>query len=180
MIKKIERNRLRSAMMKRMIGAIIVVAALIALMPTWQTAQAQEMSESHLNEAKRAIIATNATVKLNDILPRAATTLTERMISNRPDIDEKISQIVNETALELAPRRGDLEKEVAKIYARVFSEAELVDIGKFFDTDTGKKFLEELPLAIRQIDRASRIWGTGINRDLVQKVNEKMRAAKLQ
>ena len=146
---------------------------------TLQQAQAQEFPQSHIDAAKAAIKATGSTNKLNDILPRAAVSLADRLIGNRPDVADQINIMVNEAALELAPRRGDLEKEAAKIYARVFSEEELQNISEFFSTEAGKKFLNELPLVVREVDKAARIWGTGVNRDLNKKVQEKMKAAGL-
>ncbi len=141
--------------------------------------RAQEISPEHVAAAKKTIVATNSTQKLNDILPAAAANLAGRMIESRPDIEAQITLFVNESALELAPRRGDLEKEVALIYARIFSEDELQQITEFFTTKAGEKFLTELPLIVREMGKASNVWGTGINRDLSKNVQEKIDAAGL-
>jgi hypothetical protein len=74
--------------------------------------------------------------------------------------------------LALAPRRADLEREAATIYAKSFSTEELNAIAKFFDSDVGKKFLKEVPLANRQLAKAADIWGTGIKRDLVDETSK--------
>jgi len=154
----------------------LIAASMFVAGSLGPSAYAQELSDAHLSAAKKAIITTNATSKLNDILPTAAARLTGQLIGNRPDIETEITIIVNETAIELAPRRGDLEKEVVKIYARIFSEDELSTIDSFFSTKAGEKFLTELPLVVREIEKASRVWATGINRDLSQKVLENMKA----
>ncbi|MCP4072602.1 MAG: DUF2059 domain-containing protein [Hyphomicrobiales bacterium] len=160
--------------------ALLVAASLSMMTIIGQPVDAQELSQSHMDAAKKAISVTKATVKLNDILPTAALQLAGRLISNRPDIESQISQIVNETALELAPRRGDLQKEVASIYGRIFTEEELTAISVFFATDSGQKFLKELPLVVREVEKASRVWGTGINRDLAQTVRKKLTDANLE
>ncbi len=160
--------------------ALLVATLFSMAIIVGQPVGAQELSQSHLDAAKKAISVTNATAKLNDILPTAALRLAGRLISNRPDIEAQISEIVNETALELAPRRGDLQKEVASIYGRIFTEEELSAISIFFATDTGQKFLNELPLVVREVEKASRVWGTGVNRDLVQTVRKKLKAANLE
>jgi hypothetical protein len=160
--------------------AIMVAGALLVMPLMDRPIRAQELSESHLAAAKKVIATTNSTAKLNDILPTAAIRLVGPMISNRPDLESQISLFVNESALELAPRRGDLQVEVAKIYGRIFKEQELLEINKFFATDAGAKFLIQLPLVVREIDKASRVWGTGIRRDLARSVNKKMRDAKLE
>lgn len=154
--------------------SLVVLASGVLLSPG-NTVLAQELTAEHLAAARTTIATTNATKKLNDILPSAVARISGQLISNRPDIEAEITTIVNATAIELAARRGDLEKEAAKIYARVFSQEELVQIGKFFGTETGKKFLNELPIIVREVDKAARVWGTGINRDLSQKVTEKLK-----
>ncbi|MCP4181914.1 MAG: DUF2059 domain-containing protein [Hyphomicrobiales bacterium] len=160
--------------------AILVAGSLLLMPMIDQSVLAQELTESHLAAAKKAIISTNATIKLNDILPTAAARLATQMISSRPDLETPISVMVNEAALEIAPRRGNLQVEVAKIYGRIFKEDELVKIAKFFSTSAGQKFLTQLPLVVREVEKASRIWGTGISRDLNQAVRKKMQDAKIE
>ena len=167
------------AMASRSVFLLLLAGFLGLALTANRAAFAQDFAPGHLEAAKRAIATTSATAKLNDILPAAAGRLIDQLIASRPDIEAEISNLVNESALELAPRRGDLEKEAAKIYARIFNEAELTQIDAFFATDTGQKFLTELPIVVREVDKAARIWGTGINRDLAQNVREKLKAAKL-
>ena len=88
--------------------------------------------------------------------------------------------LVDEAAISLAGRRGDLEGEIVQIFARVFTEEELTAIADFYETEAGKKFLSETPVIIREIDRASRVWSNGVQRDLAEAVREKMTAAGLQ
>ncbi len=155
--------------------AIFTISTAVSLSPV----NAQEFPEAHIAAAKTAIKATGATNKLNAILPDAAVKLADQLIGTRPDLADQIQAMVNESAIDLAPRRGDLENEAAKIYARVFTQEDLQNMSEFFGTETGKKLLTELPIVVREIDKASRVWGTGINRDLSQKVRKKMQAAGL-
>ena len=143
------------------------------------TSIAQEASESHLEAARRTIKASGSTNRLDGILPQMAENAKNEMIRTQPDKDTIITEIVDTAAIELAPRRGDLENEVAQIFARVFTEDELKVIADFFLTEAGKKFLTESPIVVREIDRASRVWGNGINRDLNKKVGEKLKEAGL-
>jgi hypothetical protein len=160
--------------------AMVVVALFAVMLAGNLPSHAQEISQSHIAAAKKTIAATDGTVDLNKIIPRAANRLASQLISNRPDIEKSITQFIQDSSLELAPRRGDLEKEVIKIYARVFTEKELLEIAAFFSTDSGKKFLKDIPVAARETERAARIWQTGIARDMTRKVREKINAANLQ
>ncbi|WP_075996673.1 DUF2059 domain-containing protein [Salaquimonas pukyongi] len=141
---------------------------------------AQDASASHLAAAKRAIVATRSTNRLDAILPQMAQQAKAELIRNRPDKEAEITALVDEAAISLAGRRGDLEGEIVQIFSRIFSEDELNAIADFYETDAGKKFLSETPVMLREIDRASRVWTNGVQRDLATAVREKMTAAGLQ
>jgi len=140
----------------------------------------QELSAEHVKAAREAMEATGATDRLDKILPEIATFVKAGLIANRPDIEAEISQIVNEVAISLAPRRGPLENEVAAIYGNQFTQEELETIQTFFASETGIKFLNKTPLLFREVDEVSKVWREGIARDMGQAVQEKLKEAGLQ
>jgi hypothetical protein len=140
-------------------------------------AQAQEFTPSHIEAAKRAISASSSTDRLDAILPQMAQNAKAELIRTRPDKEAVITEIVDAAAIELASRRGDLENEVAQVFARVFTEEELNEIADFYATPAGQKFLNESPVVLREIDRASQVWANGVQRDLGASVREKLVAA---
>ena len=143
-------------------------------------ASAQEISEDHLQAAKSAIKAIGSTRQFDNILPGMAASAKTSLIGNRPDLQAEITEIVDNVAIELAPRRGDLEDEIARVYAKVFSEDELNAIADFYSSETGKKLIKETPILAREIQGAAKVWSTGLGRDLNKTVREKMAEAGLQ
>lgn len=131
-----------------------------------------QIPESHLKAAHAAITALHATEEFDQVLPQAAAALKAELTQKNPDLVTLISATVDEKALALASRRGDLEREAAKIYARVFSEQELNEITAFYNTDTGKKLLSDGNIVGREVLQAAGIWQRGIARDLAQAVGE--------
>lgn len=131
---------------------------------------AQDISESHFAAARSALQAIHATDPYDVILPAASERLKAQLIADNIDLDQQISQIVDDQALALVSRRSDLEKEAARIYASSFTEEELKTISDFYNSDAGKKLLESGPIAAREISEAARVWGTGIERDLLANV----------
>jgi hypothetical protein len=110
----------------------IRLAVLASIIAIGLPAAAQEPSEAHLAAARAAVAASQSTRTLDGILPEIAERAKQQLIANRPDAADKISQIVDQVALSLASRRGDLETEVARGYARIFTEEELKVIGEFY------------------------------------------------
>lgn len=141
------------------------------------TAQAQAISESHLAAARAAISAIRATDQFDDILPQAAMALKAELIQKDPNLEALISSSVDETALTLASRRGDLENEAARAYAVAFSEEELKAISAFYASPAGQKLINEGPIVSREVVKAATIWQNGIARDLAKEVGDKIAAA---
>jgi hypothetical protein len=150
-------------------GAGLIVAS--SLVFAGNLAQAQDISESHLAAARSAISALQSTDQFDTIIPTTAERLKVDIIRTNADLQEVISATVDEEALKIVPRRGDLEREAAQIYAKAFSEEELTAIADFYTSPAGKKLLENGPLVTREMIKSAEIWSAGIARDLGQNVN---------
>lgn len=141
---------------------------------------AQQPSESHLAAARKAIVATKATEAFDNILLESAQRIKDQLIGTSPDQVEKINAVVDEEAIALAVRRGDLEAEAARLFANAFTEAELIEITAFYNSPTGQKYLASTPILARELGKAARVWAGGINRDLTDAVTKKMLEAENQ
>ena len=168
---------------KRIISAFHVLILMVCLgsfSVSLAGAQDAEVTPEHTAAARAAMVATGATARLDKILPELAEFTKAGLIANRPDIEAEISTIVDEVAISLAPRRGPLESEVAAIYTKLFTQEELEEIGAFFSSEAGEKFLRLTPGLFREIDEASKVWRSGLTRDMAQQVQEKLKEAGLQ
>jgi len=148
-------------------AAAASAATLLALA---QPAAAQDISDSHIAAARGAISSLGVTQQFDEILPQAAAALKGELIQKNPDLQSQIITIVDETTLSLVSRRGDLEREAAMAYARVFSEEHLTAISTFFTSEAGRKLITDGPIADREIFQAANIWQSGVARDLAQQV----------
>ncbi|GGD91421.1 hypothetical protein GCM10011390_07730 [Aureimonas endophytica] len=148
----------------------VVVAGLAVTVP----AAAQEIAPSHLAAARAAVDAIDSTEQFDNILMNAATQIKSDLIGSNPDMQPQISDMVDDKALELAPRRADLETEVSRVYAKLFTEQELKDIAAFYNSAAGKKLLKQGPIASREMLAAADVWSNGILRDLRSKAAEGM------
>ena len=157
---------------RRVIAALATVAVLAGV----SLVSAQEISDSHLKAARAAITSIKAIDSMDAILPQANQMLKVELIQKNPDLEADIVRIVDEETLAIAPRRGDLEKEVAIAFAKAFTEQELTEIANFHNSPTGKKFLSDSPIVGREVSKAVDIWQLGIARDLSQAVGKKLAA----
>ncbi len=163
---------------KRITIALALIGAFGVAMPTGG-AMAQEFDDEHLAAAKTAITASRVTRRLDNILLQAAISMKTQLIKSRPDKESEISDIVDTEAIKLAARRRTLEDEIGKIYARLFTAEELVQIAGFYGSEAGQKMLDSAPILGREIDQAAKIWSNGISRDMAQSVTQAIADANL-
>lgn len=135
-------------------------------------ANAEEISASHLQAARKAIAAIQATEQFDMFLPHTARELKNELMRKDPNLEKVISKTVDEQAFLLVPRRADLEKEVARVYAKHFTERELNDITNFYSSAAGKKLLQKGPEAMADSVGAYDIWRQGIAQDLAANVGK--------
>lgn len=159
-----------AARMKRPLIFLAAAAFLGGAMP----ASAQEVSESHLAAARAAMTALGATRPFDTIILELADQLKRQLYQKNPDMEEVISDVVDEVAIGLASRRSDLERESALVYASGFSEQELNEIASFYASETGKKMISQTPIIARELLNRAEIWRLGISRDLGQQVGTKL------
>ncbi len=158
----------------RPVRRFALVLATAASLAAAGAAGAQEVTASHLKAARAAVDAINATDQYDVILPAAAQALKTEMINKNPDLQDEIGRIVDEQTLKMVSRRGDLEREAALAYARVFNEKQLNEIAAFYQSEAGLKLLSDGPIVTRELIKAARIWQNGVARDLAQAVSQTM------
>lgn len=155
-------------------AAAIAAAAIFGLSCA---AHAQEPTQAQLDAARAAIRALHATDEFDAILPNAAEALKHSLIQADPNLQKAITATVDQKALEMAGRRGDLEKEIATIYAKTFTTEELKAIADFYNSGPGKALLDKGPVVTRETLKAARIWSNGIARDLAEETNKALEAS---
>lgn len=149
--------------------AAIALATVLA-----QPAAAQEISQSHLNAALVAVQSAGAARGFDSVLPAIAERIKGRLIRVRPDLYQEISVTVEQVALELAVRRKDLNEAVARVWAKAFTEDELVTIAEFYKSPTGQKFAEIGPIVIQDSLKQVESWSTRVGEELYEKSRESL------
>jgi hypothetical protein len=160
----------------RSLATALAAVAMLALSLSVATAadDAATITPSHMKAARAAISALHITDPFDSILPQAAHSLKNQLIEKNPNLQDIIIKVVDEKALAMAQRRADLEKEAARAYAKLFNEKELDAIATFYESEPGKKLIQNGPIASREIAKAADIWQRGIARDLAQAVGDEM------
>ncbi len=150
-----------------------VVAALVAV-PT-SSLMAQEISPSHMAAALAVINATTATQSFDTRLPQIANDVTNRLIRARPDLHQEIADTVQAIALKLVVRRQELNQDVARVYAKAFTEDELKTIAAFLKSPAGQKYQTDGPAVFRDTLQALQAWSDRVGAELLDKTREELK-----
>ena len=134
-----------------------------------------EISQRHLNIAFETVFITRTTRAYGEVLPNLARRVKARLAERYPKLKEPIEQAVDEVALTLIERQGELDLMIARSWAERFSEQELRDISAFFATPTGAKLAKANTELIAAGLDIARQWGQQMGVEMVRAVTEKLK-----
>ena len=164
-----------------LIGNLVRTALVgIALAAGPAIASAQEISASHLAAALDVVKSAKASRGFDSVLPTLAGKVEDRLIRQRPDLHKEITTAVENAALKLASRRNDLDNDVARVWAKSFSEDELKTIATFYKTPAGQKFADVGSLVYAQTLDAVKGWSDRLGSELLDKSREELKSAGVQ
>jgi hypothetical protein len=149
---------------RKIIGAAAlgVALAFAAAAP----AAAQEISPARLALAKQVVKKAPALGDFDGILPDMMVEVKMRLINLRPDLYKQISTEVEATASALVPRRSDLDNDIARAWAKAFTDDELKAISAFFASDVGKKYKAIAPSVGNDIIQAGQNWADRLSGEM--------------
>lgn len=137
--------------------------------------QKPEISQRHLNIAFETVFISRTSRAYGEVLPNLARRVKARLFERKPDLKQPIEQAVDEVALALADRQGELDLLIARSWAERFSEQELRDISAFYATPTGTKLAKANTELIAAGLDIARQWGQQMGAEMVRAVTEKLK-----
>ena len=134
---RIERSWMRAA---------CVTICLLAAGP----AGAQLPSPDTLAAARELIITMRAADYFKTIMPAIVQQLKPAIVQNRPQVERDYDAIMPLMLDSMNARVSEIIEQVAALYARNFTAAELNEVVAFYRGPTGQKFIQKLPLITQE------------------------------
>jgi hypothetical protein len=120
-----------------------------------------------------------STIKLGDqfraILPTIFQHLKPAIVQNRPEVERDFDALTPVLQDKMTARIDELMSAVVLIYATNFTAAELRDLLAFYNTPTGKKFLQKTPVVTQQTMAAGQKFGQSAGADAQKQLLEELR-----
>jgi hypothetical protein len=159
---------------KRILFALVILGTGLAVQPGAFAAN-DEVTAAQIDLASKAIQASQTTRSFDNVLPNLADLTQNRLIQRRPDLHEEIANAVQAAALKLVPRRTDLDRDVARIWAKAFTEDELKEIVAFYTSPAGKKLVTIGPKVAADSMNALKGWSDRVGEELYDKAREELK-----
>ncbi|MEP1442632.1 MAG: DUF2059 domain-containing protein [Hyphomicrobiales bacterium] len=140
-----------------------------------ETPKKPEISQRHLNIAFETVFITRTTRAYGEVLPNLARRVKARLTERSPKLKDPIEKAVDDVALALVERQGELDLLIARSWAERFSVQELRDISAFFATPTGTKLAKANTELISAGLDIARQWGQQMGVEMVRAVTEKLK-----
>lgn len=134
-----------------------------------------EIEQRHLNVAFETVFITRTSRAYGEVLPNLARRVKARLVKRSPKLKKQIERAVDEVALTLVERQGELDLLIARSWAERFSLQELRDISAFFATPTGTKLAKANTELIATGLDIAREWGQQMGIEMMQAVTENLK-----
>ena len=144
---------------KASLGALVVLALASA------GASAQEPTPAALNYANQILVDIGMKPSLDQVVPGMLGQLEHNVTATRPELKDPLRATLLAIAPEFVKTEQGVLAKAAKFLASRMTEQELKDTAAFYESPTGKKFLE----AQAGVDQRTRPLGARLARAIVDR-----------
>jgi len=155
------------------IATAFIVVAMVA--SGGLSARAEDPSPAAIADARTIIIASGISKSFDAVVPQMLGMLERNVTTTRPEVKDKL----HATLLQLQPEFTKSEEEVvnaaAVSLAKRLSPAELKDVEAFYQSPSGKKYVEATPGMLEDVIAALEGWRQKLSTDMMTRVRDEMK-----
>jgi uncharacterized protein len=163
-IRSIQRSLLKSG-----------VAAAIALSLTMECAWAADPTPAAIQAAQAIILSTNMGQSFESIVPQMLFDLERNVTTTRPDIKPQLHDTLVGLMPEFVQTESGIMQAAALALANRMSEQELKDTAAFFQSASGKKWVETQPALFKDVVPIVQGWRQKLSTDILTRAREEMK-----
>jgi hypothetical protein len=165
-------NQEKSNMVRLLAAAAIAFAAWTAGYP----AAAQEIDAEELILARQVLDASRTGRPFDQFLPNVADAAKTTFIRSNPQMQLGIIEVVDKVALDLVPRREDLDTRLTDVWALAFEKDELRALLEFYNSPVGKKFGAVMPRILTAQIGIAEEWSRELSVEMQKRVGDELTA----
>jgi hypothetical protein len=155
-------------------AALVFVASLLMLGGS-VSVHAQEPTPAAMATAKELIQAKGATSMFDPVVPGVIESAKNSLLRTSPQLGRELNEVAAQLRTEYAAKRGEVADEMARIYARHFTEAELKEALAFYKTALGKKLIVEEPRVLDESMSRVQAWAERFSDEALARIRAEMK-----
>ena len=154
--------------------ALALVAAL-TMLTGGRSASAQEPPPAAVAAAKELIELKGATNMFDSLVPGVIESAKNTFLRTSPNLAKDLNDVATQLRTENAAKRGEINNEMARIYAQRFTEKEIRDAVAFYKTPLGKKIIEVEPQVLETSMTRIQTWADQFSENMMTRFRAEMR-----
>lgn len=96
-------------------------------------------------------------------------------LPTNPTLGKPLGEVTNQLRAEYEPKKAEVYEQVARAYAKHFTESELKDMVAFYKTPLGKKVLSEEALAVEDGFKRAQDWSIEFSDQVLARFRNEMK-----
>jgi uncharacterized protein len=130
---------------------------------------------SHLAAAKDVLQASGISRSFGIFVPQIEDRLTQTLATTRPEIADDLALVLKQIEPEYKARQSEIIDQAAAAFARRMSEQELKDTAAFFNSASGKKYVDSQPAILDEIVNTIQNWTQKTSNDMMLRIRAEMK-----
>jgi uncharacterized protein len=168
-------------------GALAALACTTVGSSAWAQAQRQapaqatpgivnpNPSPAAISIAKEIITLKGGAQMFDSVVPGVIETTKNQFIPTNPNLNKPLNDVAEKLRKDFDSKKGEVLNEVARVYARRFTEQELKELIAFYRTALGKKILVEEPAAIEDGLKRAQDWANDFSEQVIARMRNEMK-----
>lgn len=158
------------------LAMLLSVGAAIAQAPApTPSAPVASVSQSHLQAGRDVVVGSGMSRSFDAILPQFVTEVRQTFTTTRPELTKDLNEVIELVRPEVEARKEEMTTAAAQIFASRLTEAELKDIGTFFNSPSGRRYVETQPLILDEMFKEMQSWTQRLSEFVVTRIRAEMK-----
>jgi hypothetical protein len=153
----------------------VIIALIAALFAFGRPAAAQPPAPDSLAAAKELVETMRATDQLKALLPMIMQQIKPAIVQGRADVDRDYDVIMPMLISGMEARMQELVTAMGAIYASHFNADELRQLTAFYKAPVGQKFLQIMPVIMRDSMTVGQKFGESVAADLQSRMVDELK-----
>jgi uncharacterized protein len=166
---------MNATVLARPFAALLVVLSLGLSAASAQPAKSPQPPPQAVALAKELIVLKGGNQMFGAVVPGVVESAKDLFLPTNPNLSKELAEVAGKLKQEYTGKSDELMNEVAKAYARHFTEQELKEAVAFYKTPLGKKLLAEEPVAIESGFTRAKEWANDFSTQVVARVRAEMK-----